>query len=247
MKNTLYILCLLLYISSCNNTSPYEKKRAEINHIIDSLRNTEIRLSFMGIEIGGDINLIDSAVAKGKINIDSCQNGIYIGFVTVPCIEDTVSFEAEAIMRIATINRKIASIELFFKNTNVFDFYVNTYNERYYDQHEARLYSNSLSTDMDYCSWWFKNQFIIVGKNKHQELGYGVVGRDKETQKNQWDLKMVKVTDGISVEYHDIHLYDIIKKRNEEESSMQDSIDNLLLKEKRDSAEKKKKDLQKNI
>lgn len=246
MKKLLYCICLILFTSSCNNTpSPWEKKQAELIHKRDSLRETDIRLSFMGMELGEDISLIDSAVTKEKIFIDSCLNGIYIGHVTVPCVKDTTSFDAEAIMRIVSVQNKIASIELFFKNRNVFDFFVDTYNERYYNQYEEKLYS--MSSDMDYYSWWFKNQYLSVRKEKHEELGYGVVGYDKEAHKNQWDLKMIKVTDGISVEYHDINLSDIIEKRLEIENSIQDNFDNKLLEEKKDSADKKKKDLQTNI
>ena len=85
MKKILFAALICIIALSCEENSKYaierEQKEAELKQIRDSLSNEDIKLSFMGIAIGGDVCQIDSAVNLGKIKIDSCSNGIYIGTI----------------------------------------------------------------------------------------------------------------------------------------------------------------------
>jgi hypothetical protein len=97
MKRLLFITFICMFVFSCEEKSKYEIEReqreAALIQVRDSLSNVDMQLSFMGVVIGGDICQIDSAVNLGKIKIDSCSNGTYIGTTFVPCIKDTTKFK----------------------------------------------------------------------------------------------------------------------------------------------------------
>ena len=214
------------FLASCNQKkSDWEIRQEQLKHKRDSLMNTDVSLSFMGIEIGGTVEKINEAIKEEKIKIDSCTNGIYIGTVSVPCMKDTTTYNLLALMRIGTLNNRVASIELVFENTNAFNFFKNTFSERYYDIDEY----NSLSYDYDskHCIWSFKEQTVRIDKKTHKEIRDVVVGSDRYTGKNVWAPREVDIVDAISVEYLHNELHELLVNSARRENNLKDSIENV--------------------
>ncbi len=232
MKKILFAALICIIALSCEEKSKYaierEQKEAELKQIRDSLSNEDIKLSFMGIAIGGDVCQIDSAVNLGKIKIDSCSNGTYIGSTLVPCIKDTTKFNAEALVRIGTLDNKVVAIELLFEKPyqvhHVFDFIKNTFNERYYDKDEEWRASSSINYPKSY-TWSFKNQSVCVEQVTHKDIREVVVGTEKGTGKNIWEPREVDVLHAVCVEYHQDSLFDKLKNMANRENVIKDSVD----------------------
>lgn len=232
MKRLLFITFICMFVFSCEEKSKYEIEReqreAALIQVRDSLSNVDMQLSFMGVVIGGDICQIDSAVNLGKIKIDSCSNGTYIGTTFVPCIKDTTKFNAEALLRIGSFENKIAAIELLFEKpyqvVPVFDFFKNTFNERYYDKDEEWSLSISGNRPKSY-KWSFKNQSVCVEQVTHKEIRDVVVGSERGTGKNIWAPREVDVVHAVCVEYHHDGLYDKLQNMARREKNIKDSVD----------------------
>lgn len=252
MKKILLIVLLCCLTIACKDKYAIEREKKEtaFQHQRDSLSNTDVQLSFMGIKVGGSISQINHAISQDKIQIDSCINGIYVGSVSVPILKDTTTFNSNAILRIGTTGQKVASIELFFPSKNsvyaeaTFNFFVRTFCERYFDQHEEKLMSGS--SDWDRYYWHFKNQTLSVIKESHKEVGYGNLGYNSKMKKNEYGIKELKLLDGITVEYKHVSLYEqLMNSDNIKTDSIQDSQKE---DERRKSeAEKAKAEYQKNI
>ena len=227
MKKILFAALICIIALSCEEKSKYaierEQKEAELKQIRDSLSNEDIKLSFMGIAIGGDVCQIDSAVNLGKIKIDSCSNGTQIGSTLVPCIKDTTKFNAEALVRIGTLNNKIAAIELLFEKPYqllpVYKFFNKTFNERYYDEEWLSPISSKSHI------WVFKNQSVCVEQVTHKDIREVVVGTEKGTGKNIWEPREVDVLHAVCVEYHQDSLFDKLKNMANREKVIKDSVD----------------------
>lgn len=252
MRKILFIVMLCCFTIACKDKYAIEreKKEAAFKHQRDSLNNTDVQLSFMNIKVGGTISQINQAVSQNKIQIDSCINGIYIGSVVVPIVKDTTTFNSNAILRIGTVNSKVASIELYFPSKNsvyaeaTFNFFVRTFCERYFDQHEEKLMSTG--SDWDHYYWHFKNQTLSVIKESHKEVGYGNLGYNSKMKKNQYGIKELELLDGISVEYKHICLYEqLMNSSNKHTDSMQDSKQED--EHRKADAEKARAEYQKNI
>ena len=263
MKKILILALICCFTLGCKDkyTIEREKKEQAFKQMRDSLSNTDVQLSFMDIKIGGPVNLIDSAIAKGKIQIDSCKNGIYIGSVSVPIVRvnlhgENEKFNSSAIMRIGTFKDQVASIELFFECLNpsytsdTFDFFVDTFCERYYDQEEEKLDCTTFP-DFDHYEWDFKNQSLSVEKNTHKEVGYGSLGTIGEDGKNEYGVREYDALDGITVTYHHKGLNDVLMKKIN-----QQIVDSIQVAQKeaeaknnrqRIEAEKNKSEFKKNI
>lgn len=256
MKKLLFLILLCSLTVSCKNQYAIEREKQEkaFKHQRDSLAETDEQLSFMNIKIGGSVNMIDSALAQNKIQIDSCNNGIYVGSVTVPIVDDKEFFNSNANLRISTFDNKVASIELYFISKNpaytirTFDFFIETFCERYYDQHKEKLLS-IMSSDFDSYSWIFKNQELSVDKKTHKEVGVGLL-YNSNSHKNEYGTKELDILDGISVEYKHTQLYEKLMNSIKSKNSNTNKDQNTKQKEdelKRKQAEEIKTDYQKNI
>lgn len=227
MKRLLFITLISIFVISCEEkdkrTIELEQKEATLIQIRDSLSNEDIQLSFMGIVIGGDICQIDSAVNLGKIKIDSCSNGTYIGTTLVPCIEDTTKFNAEALVRIGTLDNIIVAVELLFEKPYqllpVYKFFMKTFNERYYDEEWLTGYRRGSYI------WSFKKQSVHVEKVTHKEVRDVVVGTEKGTGKNIWEPREVDVPHAVSVEYHHDKLFEKLQNSALRDKEIKDSIE----------------------
>ena len=237
MRNWLWIIILFssVFLACNQKKSNWEIQQELLLHKRDSLKNTDVTLSFMGIDIGGSVDKISEAIKQEKIKIDSCADGIYIGTVVVPCIKDTTTFDLTALMRIGTLKNKVASIELVFKSDMAFDFFNNTFNERYYES--------------DFSEWYFKEQTLSINKKTHKEIRDVVVGR--QSGKNVWEPREVDIVDAISVEYiHndlDKQLQSIISREKNLKERIENEKKELLDKERKDKADKIEKEYRKNI
>ena len=156
------------------------------------------------------------------------SNGVYVGNVVIPYAAHDTS--VEALIRIMTIEEKVASIELLFNNQFAYHFFVETFQERYYQGHNVR-YSYK---------WDFKEQSVRVGNKTHEGL--------KETITNgKYNIERVDVYDATFVEYIHKPLYNRILEKAKKEKATKDSIN----KTRHDSIEKIKrreeKELKENI
>lgn len=263
MKKILFLILICCFTISCKDkyTIEREKKEQAFKQMRDSLSNTDVQLSFMDIKIGGPINMIDSAIAKGKIQIDSCKNGIYIGSVSVPIVRANSfgkyeKFNSIAIMRIGTYKDLVASIELFFKcfnpsyTSDTFEFFVDTFCERYYDQEDEKLHCTTFP-DFDHYEWDFKNQSLSVEKNTHKEVGYGSLGTIGEDGKNEYGVREYDALDGITITYTHKSLNDALMKKINQQivDSIQAAQNEAEAKKnsQRIEAEKNKSEFKKNI
>lgn len=249
MKKLLFLILLCSLTVSCKNQYAIEREKKEkaFKHLRDSLAETDVQLSFMNIKIGGSVNMIDSALAHNRIQIDSCNNGIYVGSVSVPIVDNKEKFNSNAILRIGTYDNKVASIELYFISKNsayalrTYDFFIETFCERYYDQRKEKLLS--FESDYDSYCWNFKNQVLSVDKKSHKEVGVGLL-YNSNSYKNEYGTKELDILDGISVEYKHTQLYEKLMNSNTDKNqNTKQKEDELRQKQ----AEEIKTEYQKNI
>ncbi len=219
MKYVIQVFCVIIcFVAiSCGNKADKEarKRKLALQQRIDSLSNTDVKLSFMGIDIGGDIKQIEEAIKQGKIDNVVDSNGVYIGNVIIPY--DTNNAKVNALIRIMTIDKKVAAIELAFNNQSASLFFVTTFQERYYDDDELH-YSYSLPYGRDDYLWDFKEQYVSVRDKKH--------GEPQETMTNgKYNIERVNVYDATYVEYYHKRLYDKILEIANKEKVVKDSVD----------------------
>lgn len=220
---------------SCKNKAYREARKLEwaLQQKVDSFSKTDVKLSFMGIDIGGDVNQIEEAIKKGKIDNVVDSNGVYIGNVIIPY--DANDAKANALIRIMTIDKKIAAIELAFKNQHASRFFVETFQERYYNDDKLQRYQYG---SRDYFLWDFKEQYVCVREKRH--------GEPQETIKNgKYNIERVTVYDATYVEYYHKHLYDQVCEIANKEKAAKDSAnvatqDSIVNNEKRKEEELKK-------
>ncbi len=250
----LFLICGLFF--SCNQKkSDWEISREKLAHQRDSLLNTDVKLSFMGIDIDGYTWAIDSAENQGKLKVDSCVNGIYICTTDIPYLKDSLTLSMKALVRIGTFNKKVASIELITTNRDAFDFFKDTYCERYYDQYEEKLNNSmpGLNPDNYYDNfyWQFKNQSLELYKKTHKEIRDVVVGSESQTGKNVWEPREVNIADAICVVYKHDSLYkqlvDVITKEKVKNDSIESVTEKAAEEERNKEREKLDKEYKNNI
>lgn len=207
-------VCICLMAISCEDKAKKEarERKLALQQKIDSLSNTDVKLSFMGIEIGGDIKQVDEAIKQGTIENVADSNDVYIGNIVIPYSADA---KVKAIIRIMTIDKKVATIELLFRNQFASRFFVETFQERYYDDDELQLYHYKIRDDY---LWDFKEQYVRVIDKKH--------GEPQETTTNgKYNIERVTVYDATAVEYFHKKLYDKILEKAKQEKAIKDRAD----------------------
>lgn len=204
------IICFA--VISCENKSKNEvnDRKLALQQKVDSLSNTDVKLSFMGIDIGGDINKIEEAINQGKIDNVVDSNGVYIGNVMIPY--DKYGTKVKSLIRIMTIDKKVAAIELLFKNQYASRFFVETFQERYYNDDELE---NNFFQRYSYV-WSFKEQYVRVWNKTHEEPTEVITN-------GEYNIEKVNVYDATYVEYFHRHLYDIILEKANKEKVAKDS------------------------
>ena len=249
MKRSIILLLMCGLLISCSHKkSDWEISREVLAHQRDSLLNTDVKLSFMGIDIGGYAWAIDSVANQGKLKVDSCTNGIYICTTNIPYLKDSLTLSMKALVRIGTFDGKIASIELVTNNRDAFDFFKNTYCERYYDQYEEKLNNSmpGLNPDNYYDNfyWQFKNQSLELYKKTHKEIRDVVVGSERQTGKNVWEPRAVNIYDATCVVYQHDSLYKQLMNVITKEKAKNDSIDSVTEKAEEEKREKDRNKLE---
>ena len=241
MKYLVYFLIVCSCISRMREKTPSEIARERALHLMDSLKQVDMNLNFMGIAIGESKEQIDKAISDQRIFVDTCINDVYIGRVKVNCIVDSITYPCWPKLKIATLNNKIASIELLFgdncRNERAFDFFVNTFNERYYNEDDI---SYSSRKD-EYHSWWFKNQAITIRKEYSSRV------RFDRYDKNPYGIDASDHLDTVRVTYLDIALDNILDARKEHEDSLRNAVNQAKQKERQNKFEAEKKAAQDKI
>lgn len=230
-----FFFCLLAISCVDKTKKDARDKKLALQHKIDSLSNADVKLSFMGIEIGGDIKQVEEAIKKGTINNVVDSNGVYIGDVIIPYSTDNA--KVKALMRIMTIDKKVAAIELLFRSQFASSFFVETFQERYYNDDKLQEYQYKIRDDY---LWDFKEQYVRVRDKKHEEP-------QETTTNGKYNIERVNVYDATTVEYFHKKLYNRMLEIAKQKKATKDRADA----EKRDSIENvrrvKEKELKKNI
>lgn len=168
-KLTLLAVATTMMLSSCMDKAEIqrlERKRFvqdSVQHRIDSLKTTDMHLSFMGIVIGESADSVTKAIEDGTLNVQEQDAEAYVGTVRIPYTygyHNESSSIVEAFFRIYTANSLVASIELKFSNRNAYYFFQDTYRERYYDR---RL------VDEFYDFWRFKGKHIDLSEHRNED------------------------------------------------------------------------------
>lgn len=208
-------VCICLVALSCEDKAKKEarERKLALKQKIDSLSNTDVKLSFMGIEIGGDIKQVDEAIKEGTIENVVDSNGVYIGDVIIPYSSDNA--KVNALIRIMTIDKKVAAIELLFRSQFASSFFVETFQERYYDDDELQEYQYKIRDDY---LWDFKEQCVRVRDKKH--------GEPQETTTNgKYNIERVNVYDATTVEYFHKELYNRMLEIAKQEKASKERAD----------------------
>lgn len=168
-KLTLLAVAAAMMLASCMDKS--EKQRLErdrivkdsVQHRIDSLRKTNVELSFMGIRIGDSADSITKAIENGTLKIDEQDGEAYVGTVRIPYTygyHNESSSSVNAFFRIYTSDSRVASIELKFDDAFAYEFFRDTYRERYYDRRYVDEY---------YDFWGFKGKHIDLSEKRNED------------------------------------------------------------------------------
>ena len=216
-----YFLLGLLFLScNSNNTKSLADEKDSFNQVVDSFYNVDVHLSFNGLALGTPLcetdkkGIYGDGIAMTKINDCSYQGTVGISLIDA----DGNEYIEYPKVQVDIVDGLIAKISLLSESWNLCKFYIETYNNRYYES-EPRDISKGGAYE-EYYGWYFKEQSINIRRLYHTDSEYGVY----------------RITDGVFIEYEHSKLC----KKLEKIIASRDSL-------KEDNINKRKMDLSKNI
>lgn len=223
MRRFTYIYILLISVlASCNSnkTRSISNEKDSLSQVIDSFSNIDVQLSFKGLTLGTPFIESDKKGYYGdglllsKINECSFQGTTSISYIDDDGNEKTDYPQAQ----VDVVDGLIAKISILSKSWNVWKFYIDTYNSRYYESKPSE--SKNGGADQQCYSWHFKGQRIYIRRLYHTDSELGVY----------------RITDAVLIEYE----HDTLCEKLEQILSSLDSL-------KEENIKKRTEDLRNNI
>lgn len=191
MKKIIILLTSVLAIVSCigGTASAPLTKEDSIRILRDSFSNTIVNLSYNGIRIGANADSIDSLLLECGVYSTKNDGHFIQGRHEITYVDkDNKELRERVELQVDTIHNRIARISLLGHSYKLADYFVETFNIRYYENEPVVI--NKMGAYERRHNWAFRNSNIHVSDLYHIDPVTGIY----------------HVHDAILIEYKDIPL-----------------------------------------
>lgn len=225
MKKLVYLLFVCVSTISCggNSNSSIMTREDSIRQVKDSFSNTIVNLSYKGLEIGAKADKIDSLLLSCGV-YSTKTDGYYIqGRHEIAYVDkNNEELRDWVTLQVDTIHNRIAKVSLLGKSYKLADFFVQTFNQRYYEEEPVEV--NKTGAYEKHHNWLFKNSNIHITDLYHIDPVSGIY----------------HVHDAILIEYEDRILSSEIDSINEKRKESEKAA---LDRERKQNADKLREDI----
>ena len=219
------VFAIVLVLASCNtngvNSELQEKDSLQL--IADSFKAKDIKLTFKGLTVGDSLKPSEKGLYGDGVRLYPINEYSYQGSISIPFIDSDGDERTEyPKIQVDVQNGLIAKISLLTDSWSLCKFFIDTFNDRYYEKEPIE--SNRGGGYNDYYGWFFKEQHISINRLYHIDPESGIY----------------HITDAALIEYEHTEL-------GKELDSIFASIDSLKKEEKGKLIEQEKTRLRNNI
>ncbi len=225
MKKLVYLLFVCVSTISCggNSNSSIMTREDSIRQVKDSFSNTIVNLSYKGLEIGAKADKIDSLLLSCGVYSTKSDGYFIQGRHEIAYVDKNNEELCDWVtLQVDTIHNRIAKVSLLGKSYKLADFFIQTFNQRYYEDGPVEV--NKTGAYEKHHNWLFKNSNIHITDLYHIDPVSGIY----------------HVHDAILIEYEDrilcSEIDSIDEKRKESEKAALD-------RERKQNADKLREDI----
>lgn len=169
MKQLINLLFVVLFLTSCNVN--YNNKQSEIDpekSIKDSLAVTDVPLTFMGIKLGDPISVAENIGLENKdfylkrIDDNLLKGNVCLDYVDRNGEKASRYYEKCPDVEVNEIDGRVASIFLMFKSPKLRNFFLDTFNDRYYKAERIKTNRSRGNALEEVYFWDFKDTKITL-------------------------------------------------------------------------------------
>ena len=200
MKKLVHLLFVCVSAISCggNSNSSIMTREDSIRQVKDSFSNTIVNLSYKGLEIGAKADKIDSLLLSCGVYSTQSEGYFIQGRHEIAYVDkNNEEMRDWVTLQVDTIHNRIAKVSLLGKSYKLADFFVQTFNQRYYEEEPVEV--NKMGAYEKHHNWLFKNSNIHISDLYHIDPVSGIY----------------HVHDAILIEYEDRILSSEIDSINE--------------------------------
>lgn len=225
MKKLVYLLFVCVSTISCggNSNSSIMTREDSIRQVKDSFSNTIVNLSYKGLEIGAKADKIDSLLLSCGVYSTKTDGYFIQGRHEIAYVDkNNEELRDWVTLQVDTIHNRIAKVSLLGKSYKLADFFVQTFNQRYYEEEPVEV--NKTGAYEKHHNWLFKNSNIHITDLYHIDPVSGIY----------------HVHDAILIEYEDRILSSEIDSINEKRKESEKAA---LDRERKQNADKLREDI----
>lgn len=225
MKKLVYLLFVCVSTISCggNSNSFIMTREDSIRQVKDSFSNTIVNLSYKGLEIGAKADKIDSLLLSCGVYSTKTDGYFIQGRHEIAYVDkNNEELRDWVTLQVDTIHNRIAKVSLLGKSYKLADFFVQTFNQRYYEEEPVEV--NKTGAYEKHHNWLFKNSNIHITDLYHIDPVSGIY----------------HVHDAILIEYEDRILSSEIDSINEKRKESEKAA---LDRERKQNADKLREDI----
>lgn len=225
MKKIVYLLFVCVSTISCggNSNSSIMTREDSIRQVKDSFSNTIVNLSYKGLEIGAKADKIDSLLLSCGVYSTKTDGYFIQGRHEIAYVDkNNEELRDWVTLQVDTIHNRIAKVSLLGKSYKLADFFVQTFNQRYYEEEPVEV--NKTGVYEKHHNWLFKNSNIHITDLYHIDPVSGIY----------------HVHDAILIEYEDRILSSEIDSINEKRKESEKAA---LDRERKQNADKLREDI----
>ena len=225
MKKLVYLLFVCVSTISCggNSNSSIMTREDSIRQVKDSFSNTIVNLSYKGLEIGAKADKIDSLLLSCGVYSTQSEGYFIQGRHEIAyVVKNNEEMRDWVTLQVDTIHNRIAKVSLLGKSYKLADFFVQTFNQRYYEEEPVEV--NKMGAYEKHHNWLFKNSNIHISDLYHIDPVSGIY----------------HVHDAILIEYEDRILSSEIDSINEKKKESEKAA---LDRERKQNADKLREDI----
>lgn len=225
MRKLVYLLFVCVSTISCggNSNSSIMTREDSIRQVKDSFSNTIVNLSYKGLEIGAKADKIDSLLLSCGVYSTKTDGYFIQGRHEIAYVDkNNEELRDWVTLQVDTIHNQIAKVSLLGKSYKLADFFVQTFNQRYYEEEPVEV--NKTGAYEKHHNWLFKNSNIHITDLYHIDPVSGIY----------------HVHDAILIEYEDRILSSEIDSINEKKKESEKAA---LDRERKQNADKLREDI----
>lgn len=213
----IFTICLVSIIltSSCSNKQTYSdlSEKDSLQQRIDSIHNIDVKLSFKEFVVGDSMPKPDkNGLFSERIKLSPIDDYSYIGNTSIDYLdEEGHNRTAYSKIQVDILNSQIAKISLLSDSWGLCKFFIDTYNNRFYESEP--ITTNHMGAYNDRYIWYFKNQCFIIDRLYHKDKEFG----------------MYNITDAMLIEYKHNVMSSILDSIFSVKDSLKQNVKNRLI------------------